>query len=185
MEKLLKQHSAFPRAHNPVTKRRSLVMSEAKLKRFCFGPFLVLVFQELFLRQLKQMDLDDPQIRMAATEHVRWTTITRCLCLRLLLMMLESAWHWLAVAIHVVVVVASEHTCKYPGGKKTKGCCNNMHTKHTALKVNTSKRYSLFRETEASFSDPSRVFLRAKFFHVMCLANSLGVPSQPTSNIKY
>lgn len=33
--------------------------------------------QELFLRQLKQMDLDDPQIRMAATEHVRWTTITR------------------------------------------------------------------------------------------------------------
>ncbi|CAN0500532.1 unnamed protein product [Ectocarpus sp. 12 AP-2014] len=23
------------------------------------------------------MDLDDPQIRMAATEHVRWTTITR------------------------------------------------------------------------------------------------------------
>ncbi|CAM9739100.1 unnamed protein product [Scytosiphon promiscuus] len=33
--------------------------------------------RELFLRQLKQMDLDDPQIRMAATEHVRWTTITR------------------------------------------------------------------------------------------------------------
>ncbi|CAN0369906.1 unnamed protein product, partial [Discosporangium mesarthrocarpum] len=32
---------------------------------------------ELFLRQLKQMDLHDPAIRATAKDHVKWTTITR------------------------------------------------------------------------------------------------------------
>jgi serine/threonine protein phosphatase PrpC len=33
--------------------------------------------RELFLRQLKQMDLSDPLIRSTATSHVKWTTISR------------------------------------------------------------------------------------------------------------
>ncbi|CAM9789834.1 unnamed protein product [Phaeothamnion confervicola] len=33
--------------------------------------------RELFLRQLRQMDLQDPNILRAAPEHVKWTTITR------------------------------------------------------------------------------------------------------------